>query len=389
MRRKIELGTVIFFIVAAVMVTGVATYMYMAHMIERTTGKNEIFEKLSRVYQVVNNRYVGEIDEDAAMDSLLSGYVDGVDKYGVYLDKTSYLEFKKSLDGKTSGIGATVKYTASTGYLKITRVRSGSPCDTAGVKAGDIITKINEADVSAMSYTEATNLLKAQVGTDIKLGLLRDEDTLNVTVTVLEYTASTVTHEMIGTKIGYLAISDFDTNTAEDFKKAVEDLKDHGAVSLIFDVRNNTGGSLTAVTEILDYILPEGKLCSIKDKNGEETEYTSDASCLTEKIVVLINGETYSGGELFAAAIRDFNYGTLVGTTTYGKGMAQEVIPLGDDTAVYLSTNLYYPPSGVNYEGVGVTPDQEVVMTADQEDRFYELTTGEDPQLQAAITSLE
>lgn len=389
MKKKIELGTVLFFIVATIMVTGIATYMYMAHMVERTTGKSQMFEKLSRVYQVVNNRYVGEFDEDEAMDSLLSGYIDGIDKYGVYLNKTSYLEFKKSLDGKASGIGAAVKYVASTGYLKVTRVRAGSPCNTAGVQAGDVISKIDGADVSEMSYTDATNRLKAQIGTEIKLTLIRGEETLNLTVTVQEYTESTVTHRLMNAVTGYIAISEFDTNTAADFKAAVEDLQDKGVANYIFDVRNNTGGSLTAVTEILDYILPQGTLCTIRDKNGEETVYSSDENCLSGKIAVLINGSTYSGGELFAAAIRDYQYGTLIGTTTYGKGMAQEVIPLGDDTALYLSTNLYYPPSGENYEGVGVAPHTEVSLTADQEDRFYELTYSEDDQLKAAVAALQ
>ena len=389
MKKKIELGTVLFFIVATIMVTGIATYMYMAHMVERTTGKSQMFEKLSRVYQVVNNRYVGEFDEDEAMDSLLSGYIDGIDKYGVYLNKTSYLEFKKSLDGKASGIGAAVKYVASTGYLKVTRVRAGSPCNTAGVQAGDVISKIDGADVSEMSYTDATNRLKAQIGTEIKLTLIRGEETLNLTVTVQEYTESTVTHRLMNAGTGYIAISEFDTNTAADFKAAVEDLQDKGVANYIFDVRNNTGGSLTAVTEILDYILPQGTLCTIRDKNGEETVYSSDENCLSGKIAVIINGSTYSGGELFAAAIRDYQYGTLIGTTTYGKGMAQEVIPLGDDTALYLSTNLYYPPSGENYEGVGVAPHTEVSLTADQEDRFYELTYSEDDQLKAAVAALQ
>ncbi len=389
MKKKIELGTVIFFVVAAIMVSCIATYMYMAHMVERTTGKSEMFEKLTRVYQVINNRYVGEFDEDEAMDSLLSGYIDGVDRYGVYLDKTSYLEFKNSAVGKASGIGANVKYVASTGYLKITRVRSGSPCYDAGVQAGDVIVKINGDDVSAMSYTDATNRLQAEVGTSIKLTLLRNDQTLNLTVTVQEYTEDTVTYRLMVSGVGYVSISEFDTNTTEDFKKTMEELKGKGATKFIFDVRNNTGGSLTSVTEILDYLLPKGTICTVKDQNGEEITYSSDENCLDADIVVLINGSTYSGGELFAAAIRDFEYGTLIGSTTYGKGMAQEVIPLGDDTALYLSTNLYYPPNGVNYDGVGVLPHEEVTLTADKEDRFYELTFEEDDQLQAAMAKLQ
>lgn len=389
MRKKIELGTVIFFLIAAVLVSCIATYMYMAHMVVRTTGKSEMFEKLTRVYQVINNRYVGEFDEDEAMDSLLSGYIEGIDPYGVYLDKTSYLEFKQAADGKLSGIGASVKYVASTGYLKITRVRSGSPCDDAGVQAGDVISRIDDKNVAEMSYTDATNQLQAEVGTDIKLTLIRDSQTITLTVTVKEYTEETVDFELLESEIGYVAISDFDSNTAENFKEAIASLRDEGATKFIFDMRHNTGGSLTAVTEIMDYILPAGTLCTIRDKAGEESVYTSDDSCMTEEIVVLIDGSTYSGGELFAAAIRDFENGELIGTTTYGKGMAQEIIPLGDDTALYLSTNLYYPPNGENYDGIGVSPDTEVTLTTDQEDRFYELTYEDDPQLQAAAKALQ
>lgn len=389
MKRKIELGTVIFFIVASIMVSCIATYMYMAHMVERTTGKSEMFEKLTRVYQVVNNRYVGTINEDAAMDALLSGYVDGIDTYGVYLNKTSYLDFKKSAEGKESGIGANIKYIASTGYLKVTRVRSGSPCDKAGVKAGDVISKIDGVDVSTLSYSDSTTRLKAQIGTEIKLAVLRGNETLNLKVSVQEYKEETVSSRVINGTIGYVAISQFDSNTAADFETAINALKGQGITKIIFDVRNNTGGSLSAVTKILDSILPAGTLCSVKDKNGEETIYSSDEICLPGQYVVLINGGTYSGGELFAAAFRDYKYGILVGSTTYGKGMAQEVIPLGDDTAIYLSTNLYYPPNGQNYDGIGVAPTIEVKMTADQEDRFYELTELDDPQLQAAIAEFK
>lgn len=388
MKRKVELGTVLFFIVATVLVTSIATYMYMAHKVERTTGKSEMFEKLTRVYQVVNNRYVGEFDEDTAMDSLLSGYIDGVDRYGVYLNKSSYLEFKNSLDGKTSGIGLAVKYVASTGYLKVTRVRAGSPAAEAGLLAGDMISKIDGSDVSQMSYTDATNRLKASVGMEIKLTVLRGNQSLTISVSVANYTEATVTSKLMVSKVGYIAISSFDTNTTEDFKAAVEDLTAKGATKFIFDVRNNTGGSLNSVTEILDYLLPEGTLCTVRDKNGDEEIFSSDAACKTGEFVVLINGSTYSGGELFAAAMRDFEYGTLIGATTFGKGMAQEVIPLGDETALYLSTNLYFPPNGENYDGVGVAPDVEVLLTADQEDRFYELSYSEDAQLQAAMSQL-
>lgn len=388
MRKKIELGTMLFFIIAAVLVACIATYMYMAHMVERTTGKSEMFEKLSQVYQLIHNRYVGEYDEDEAMDSLLTGFVEGIDRYGVYMDKASYHEYKDALEGKSSGIGINVKYVASTGLLKVTRVRSGSPAEQAGLKAGDVIARINDIEVNTISYSEATTHLQAPIGTEINLGLLRGESEVKATVEVQVYKEKTVASQLLENNIGYVSLSEFDVNTAEDFKKAVEELKGQKADKFIFDVRNNTGGSLTAVTEILDYILPEGTVCTTTDKANNEKKFSSDKNCLNGKIVVLINGSTYSGGELFAAAIRDFEYGTLVGTLTYGKGMAQEIIPLGDESALYLSTNLYYPPSGKNYDGVGVAPHIEAKLTTAQEERFYELTPEEDTQLQQAIATL-
>ena len=388
MRKKIELGTMLFFIIAAVLVACIATYMYMAHMVERTTGKSEMFEKLSQVYQVIHNRYVGEYDENEAMDALLSGFVEGVDRYGVYMDKASYHEYKEASEGKSSGVGMNIKYVASTGLLKVTRVRAGSPAEKAGIKAGDIILRINDADVSTMSYSEATTHLQATIGTEIELGMLRGEKEYKADVEVQVYNEKTVTSKLMDNNIGYVAISEFGATTTADFKKAVEDLTKQKAEKFIFDVRNNTGGSLTSVVEILDYILPEGTVCTTTDKTNNEKTYSSDANCLKAEMVVLINGSTYSGGELFAAAIRDFEYGTLVGSLTFGKGMAQEIIPLGDESAVYISTNLYNPPSGKNYDGIGVAPHVEVKMTAAQEDRFYELTYDEDTQLQQAVAVL-
>lgn len=390
MKRKIELGTAIFFIFAAVLVTGIITYMYMDHKVEGTREQTAFFDKVTQVYNAVNRYYIGEIDNNAALDSMLNGYVAGVDDYGVYLNKTDYNNHKKDAEGKQSGIGATVKYVATTGYMKITRVNSGSPCDQAGMVAGDVINQINGVDLSTMSYTEAANRLKADIGTEIKIGYLRGEEQLTATVMVQEYRKNTVTSRLMVNKIGYISISEFDDNTAADFKAAVESFKKKGVTNLIFDVRNNTGGSLDAVVDVLDYVLPKGTLCTVEDKMGEKVTYSSDESCLEGKFVVLINGSTYSGGELFAAAIRDYKYGTLIGTTTYGKGMAQEIFPLdNDETALYLSTHVYYPPNGENYEGVGVAPHQEVALTPELENRFYELTYSEDPQLQAAVEAIK
>ena len=387
MKKKIEVGTVIFIVIVAIVLSCMATYMYLTSIMPSLVAKETFYDKIAEVNKTVEQRYVGEVDEKASMDSLLSGYVSGIDKYSTYLDADSYASYTAQLDGKYSGVGITVKYVTNSGLLKVIDVKSNSPADKIGIKIGDFISKIGDTNIADISYEEAISLLKAENGTEISMVILREDKELAKKVTVAEYLTSSVEFEMIYGDVGYVAISEFDNTTYEDFKKAVDQLNTQGASKFIFDVRNNTGGSLGAVVNILDYLLPEGVLVTLQDKAGQKKEYTSGKTFFDKNYTVLINGSTYSGGELFAAAIRDFKKGKLVGETTYGKGYAQELIPLSDG-ALYLSTKLYFPPNGENYEGVGVSPDIEVALTPDLEERFYELSPSEDLQIVAALDAL-
>lgn len=387
MKKKIELGTVIFIVIAAVFLACFATYMYLTSLMPSLVAKENFYDRISEISKTIEQRYVGEYNENLAMDSLLTGYVTGIDKYSTYLDADSYAEYMAQLDGKYSGIGITVKYNSQTSVLKVIEVNSNSPADSAGIKIGDVIVKISDKSVSDLSYDEAVSLLKGETGTVIDLVVLRDEKEIEKSVTISQYITSSVKSKILYNNIGYLSISEFTNTTFDDFKSAMKKLAEDGANKYIFDMRNNVGGNLTAVVNILDYILPEGKLVSLKNKTGDETVYESDASKLENEFVVLINGSTYSGGELFAAAVRDFKAGKLIGETTYGKGYAQEFIPLSVG-ALYLSTKLYYPPNGENYEGIGVSPDVVVALDDQLEQRFYELKTEEDTQLVAALNQL-
>lgn len=387
MKKKIEIGTVIFIVIVAVVLACLATYMYLTSMMPSLVTKENFYDRITEVNKTIEQRYVGEADTDAAMDSLLTGYVSAVDKYSTYLNEEEYASYTSKMNGKYSGAGITVKYISATGLLKIINVKSNSPAAQADIEIGDIIVKIGDRNVEEMSYEEAINLLRAENGKVISLSLLRGEQELTKSVTIGEYVTSSVEYEMIEGDVGYVAISEFDNTTFDDFKKAVESLENDGAAQFIFDVRNNTGGSLTSVVNILDFLLPEGTLVTLKDNAGKETVHSSDANSFSKKYAVLINGSTYSGGELFAAAVRDFKAGTLVGETTYGKGYAQEIIPLSRG-ALYLSTKMYYPPNGENYDGVGVSPDVEAKLSAQLEDRFYELDYKEDTQIIAALNAL-
>lgn len=387
MKKKIEVGTVIFIVVVAVVLACLATYMYLTSLMPSLVAKESFYDRITEVYKTIKQRYVSEFDSDSAMDSLLTGYVSGIDKYSTYLDADEYAQYTAQLDGRYSGIGVTVKYISTSGLLKVVNVKSNSPADNEGIKIGDLIFKINNTDVSTITYEEATTMLRAENGTEINLNVIRGDKELSKSITVAEYITSSIDFELLYDDVGYISISEFDNTTTNDFINAYEELEKNGAKQFIFDVRNNTGGGLTSVVDILDYILPEGTLVTLSDNSGKDKSYSSDKKCIDKEFVVLINNSTYSGGELFAAAVRDFKAGKLIGENTYGKGYAQEVIPLTEG-ALYLSTKLYYPPNGENYEGVGVAPDIEVNLSSELEDRFYELTPIEDTQISAALKEL-
>lgn len=387
MKKKIELGTVIFLIIVALVLSALATYMYLTSKMPSLVAKENFYDRISELYKTVQQRYIGEIDEKNAMNMLLDGYASGIDKYSTFLDAEEYAQYMSQMDGKYSGLGLTVRSNSQNDLIKVVDVNLNSPAFSAGIKAGDYISKIGGVSVVGVPFEEIAAKLKGEVGTSIDLTILRDDNEINKTVTISQYINPSVDFKLINDSIGYVSISEFSNTTFDDFKSSMQELKQKGAQKYIFDVRNNTGGSLTAVVKTLDYILPEGVLVTLKNKAGVENSYESDANKLDAEFVVLINGSTYSAGELFAAAVRDFSAAKLIGDTTYGKGYAQEIIPLSEG-ALYLSTKQYFPPNGQNFEGVGVSPDIQVSLTDEQKENFNELTIEQDSQLVAALSQL-
>lgn len=385
MKRKIELGTAVFFMMVCAIISCLVTYTFLSSKITTSIAFAKKYDKLSSVEKQVNSKFIADVDADVAIDGMISGYIASIDKYGAYLDADEYQQFISQSKGKYVGLGITVR--SYTGNIKIAKVQQGSPAELADVRPGDIIYKIGDTLVEQLAYSDATAMLQGHKGDSVILGLYRGEETLEKSLTYAEFTSTSVEYEIItGTSVGLIRMERFEENTFNDFKKAYEYLQSHGATKVIMDVRNNTGGELSSVCKILDYLLPEGNLVTVTDKSGGKAQtIKSDAKAAPLPMVVLINNESYSAAELFAAAIHDFEKGTLVGETTYGKGMAQSVIPLGDGTALYLSTQLYYTPKGENIDGVGVVPDVKVSLTDDQKARFYELSLQEDTQLQKAL----
>lgn len=393
MNKKISLGAAICFMAIAAAITFTITMTYAKNIfntkIANVDERAQVYEKISEIDQIVRNNYLNDIDEDELINAIADGYMKGLeDDYAYYMDQEEYNEYKMDNAGELIGIGVTVTLDES-GYIRILEVNEGSPAEQAGLQAGDLITKVGDADVLTVGYQEATGLIRGEEGTKVTLTIHRDQEELTVEVTRKLMDTVTVTYRMIGEN-GYIKISKFDSNTPRDFKAAVEDLQAQGATGLIFDVRNNPGGLLDSVAEVLDYLLPEGDIVSSTDSKGDtEVLYTSDADFVDMPMVVICNGETASAAELFSAGLRDYQKAELVGVNTFGKGIMQTSYSLADGSAINFTTHYYNPPSGVNFHGVGLKPDYEVQLTDEQALRLGELSDEEDAQLQKAISVLD
>ncbi|HIV17743.1 MAG TPA: S41 family peptidase [Candidatus Merdivicinus intestinigallinarum] len=393
MNKKISLGAAICFMAIAAAITFTITMTYAKNIfntkIANVDERAQVYEKISEIDQIVRNNYLNDIDEDELINAIADGYMNGLeDDYAYYMDQEEYNEYKMENAGELIGIGVTVTLDES-GYIRILEVNEGSPAEQAGLQAGDLITKVGDVDVLTEGYQESTGLIRGEEGTKVTLTIHRDQEELVVEVTRKLMDTITVTYRMIGEN-GYIKISKFDSNTPRDFKAAVEDLEAQGATGLIFDVRDNPGGLLDSVAEVLDYLLPEGDIVSSTDSKGNtEVLYTSDADFVDMPMVVICNGETASAAELFSAGLRDYQKAELVGVNTFGKGIMQTSYSLADGSAINFTTHYYNPPSGVNFHGVGLKPDYEVQLTDEQALRLGELSDEEDAQLQKAISVLD
>lgn len=392
MNKKISLGAAICFMAIAAAATFIVTMYYSLNIFNskmaNVTEREELYSKLAEIDQIVRNNFLGDIDEETLMDSIADGYMDGLgDAYSVYMNQEEYKQYQQKNAGELIGIGVTAMLDDS-GYLLVTSVSAESPADAAGLQPGDLLIKIDGKDVLAMGFEAAIDAIQGEDGTVVNLVYRRDsvENTLDITRKRVK--DSGVSYRMIG-EFGYVKMSGFNATTPEDFEYAVEDLISQGATGLIFDVRGNSGGLVSSVAEILDYLLPEGDLISQTNRKKETTVlYTSDADCIDLPMVCLINGDTASAGELFACDLRDFNAAELVGETTYGKGVLQTAFPLEDGSAISATTAYYNPSSGVNFQGVGVKPDYEVTLSAEQKQNLDSLDETNDPQLIKAISVL-
>ena len=334
------------------------------------------------VESVLDKYYYGEYDKEKAYQGALKGYVASIgDPYTVYMTSEDLAEFNKLVYSNYCGIGVSVQNDIENNCLLILEVFENSPAKKAGIEAGDIITKVNGTSYAGVQLEEATKAIQGEKGTEVVVTVLKNDSGKEKDFTVIRDNVEidTVKSKKIEGNIGYVEISQFSTNTALAFTKQVDALVEDGIESLIIDVRDNSGGITTAVESITDCLLP--KDCVIyytSDKHGNKNYIKSKIDGIDIPLVVLANENSASASEILVGAVKDSNRGTIVGQKTYGKGVVQQLYPLMDDTAIKVTVEKYFTPSGNDINKKGIEPDVVVEM---QEDK--------DTQLEKAIEILK
>lgn len=320
--------------------------------------------KLSHLKKLIDETYLHKVNESDLEEGIYKGYVEGLnDQYSAYYDEKETKKLTESLNGSFSGIGAVMTQDASSGVVTVTQVYDKSPAKKAGMQKGDILYKVGKKTVTGKDLDKVVSWIKGEKGTKVTLTVLRGANSDKVTMTATRdvIDVETVKYKVLQNKIGYISITEFDSVTGDQFAKALKALQKEKIKGLVVDLRNNPGGSLSTVCDILDSILPKGLIVYTKDKSGKKDEFKSDEKHqLNLPMSVLVNGQSASASEIFAGAVQDYGKAEIVGTQTFGKGVVQNLYDLKDGTCVKLTTAEYFTPKGRNIDGKGITPDVKV-----------------------------
>jgi carboxyl-terminal processing protease len=381
MMKNFILNTVSYLLVAVM--ASVATFAFCRY---RAPGKLESLQNL------LEQRYIGEMDEKKVEDAAAAAMVDALgDRWSHYQSAEIYELYQNVMSNTYVGVGMAISVSQDGQGLDITQVEDEGPAQKAGVLAGDRLVAVDGTDIRGMALSEVGKLLKGEEGTSVTLAVVRDQQTLELSVERGRLKSVVTTGQLLPEGVGLITIANFDDRCAEETVKVIEQLRQQGATALVFDVRNNPGGYKRELVELLDYLLPEGPLFRTVDYRGKERVDTSDADCLKMPMAVIMNLESYSASEFFAAALSEYDAAVTVGEKTFGKGYFQNTYELKDGSAVTLSIGQYYTPEGVSLAGVGLTPDVEVPLTEEQAVALASgtLPVEEDPQIQAAIQAVK
>lgn len=356
-----------------------------------SSSDDKLTKSLKNIKSILKKYYLNDIDEDKAIDGAIEGYVSSLgDQYTEYIPKDEMEDYTQNLMGNYVGIGIYMSQNTKDNTIVVLTPIKYSPAEEAGILPGDIIKKINDVEYTGENMTAAANNIKGAEGTKVKLEIQRGQEIKTFEITRKKITTNPVIAEKLDNNIGYLEVTSFDENTAENFKSKYEELKAQGIDSLIIDLRNNGGGLVEEALKIADYIVPKGKeLLVTVDKDGKEKVEKSKEDVLIDMpIVVLVNKNSASSSEILAGALKDSNEATIVGTTTYGKGVIQQFLTLRDGSGLKVTVEEYYTPNRTKINGVGIEPNEKIELP---ETITNPLTVErkDDTQLQKAIELLK
>ena len=379
--------------VAVCLVIALMVVIVKETMLHSTVGSGFMtkhgVEKVNLLSDVIDQYYYKDITDEEKMEGIYKGLMSSTnDKYTDYYSPKEFKDLMVTMEGDYGGIGATLSQDKATKEVSVVEVYEGSPAARAGLERGDIVISVDGHLGTDESLDDFVQRIRGEEGTSIEMVYKRDDQEKTIEITREEVIVPSVSHRMLDDKIGYIRISSFVNGTQKDFEDALADLQSQGMQGIVFDMRDNGGGMVDSVVAILDDILPAGTVVYTMDKSGKREDYTSDdAKKIDIPVTVLVNENTASAAEIFTGAIRDFNYGTIIGTNTFGKGIVQSTVPLSDGSAVKITVATYYTPSGECIHEKGIKPDIELEFSyADENPTEYDEL--KDNQVQKAMEVL-
>lgn len=347
--------------------------------------------KLDSVENLILTCFIGEADQTALEDAAAEAMIASLDdRWSYYIPAAEYASYQEQMENAYVGIGISISQMEGGSGLLVESVNSGGPAEEAGMEIMDVIVSIDGHSTEGMTLEEARALVRGEEGTTVSMTVLRKGEGVSLYITRRQLQTVVASGRMLDHQIGLVTIYNFDSRCAEETISAIRELLSQGAEKLIFDVRNNPGGYASELVEVLDYLLPEGEIFRTVDYTGKEEVEMSDGDCLDIPMAVLVNEDSYSAAEFFAAALSEYEAAVTVGQQTCGKGYFQQTYQFDDGSAVGLSVGKYFTPKGVSLAGVGLTPDIPVYVDEDTYYKIYfeQISPEEDPQIQAAVSAL-
>lgn len=383
-------------ILSYMLVAALASLLTLAIFGENSPSPSGLLNKGSKLEElesIIKSRFIGEVDEGYLEDMAAAAMVDATgDRWSYYIPASEMQAHEEVQANAYVGIGVTILELEDGSGFEIQRLEPAGSAKAGGLLLGDIIVAVDGVRAADAGAAEVKNMVGGEEGTTVDITVLRGDQELTVTLTRQKILVTVASGQMVTDTVGYIKIDNFDDRCCQETVALIEELEQQGAKSFIFDVRFNPGGYKHELVKLLDYLLPEGVLFRSEDYRGVTWEDTSDASCKDFSMAVLINGNSYSAAEFFAAALVEYDYGVTVGEPTTGKGYFQNTIELSDGSGVNLSVGKYYTPNGVSLAEVGgLVPEVLVEVDEETEAKIYAelLTPEEDPQIQAAIAVLQ